>query len=202
MSISYPLSLPEVKSKVITLGIDFNSAISSNPYTFEQDIQEHSGDRWKLTVSLPPMARADAAKWFAFLLSLKGILGTFTAGDPLAASPLGSALGTPLVNGSNAAGSNTLNTKGWDVSETGVLKKGDYIQIGTHLHFVLNDVDSDGSGEATIDIVPRLRETKADDTVIVTEDTQAVFRLDDNSVTYTAGEDKYYQITFSAFEAL
>jgi hypothetical protein len=157
---------------------------------------------WVVDVSYPPMKREAAEEISCFLLKLGGQAGTFMLGDPLAQTPRGIATGTPKVSGGSNQGQ-TLLTKGWTISQTGILKKGDYLQIGNYLYKNLNDVNSDGSGNATLDIFPVLRETYADDTAIVVTGAQGIFRLTDNIVPiYNATEERLYEVGFTAIEAL
>ena len=85
--------------------------MSMSPFTYQQQAVAHAGQRWEVDVTLPAMNRADAEQWVAFLVSLRGRFGTFTLGDPVGASPRGSAGGTPLVNGASQIGG-TLNIDG------------------------------------------------------------------------------------------
>ncbi len=68
-------------------------------------------------------------------------------GDPVNTSPRGAATGTPLVKGASQTG-NTLTTDGWTTGVTGILKAGDWIQLGTGststLHKLQQAADSDG----------------------------------------------------------
>jgi hypothetical protein len=83
MALSYPLNTPtNIGIANITLSAENAVAISQSPFTFQQQIVAHPGQRWAASVSLPPMKRQDAEYWVAFLLSLKGQVGTFLLGDP------------------------------------------------------------------------------------------------------------------------
>jgi hypothetical protein len=181
--------------------------LSVSPFTGETQAQEWPGEMWQIDGTLPPMARADAEEWLSFLIALRGSSGTFYYGDPSVSAPRGVATGTPLVNGANAAGSKTLVTKGWTHSIAGILKKGDYLQIGSGTSqrlykVVYADVDSDGSGDATIDIFPRLREALADGDAITTSNCRGVFRLAVNAREWSISTAKHYGLTFKAIEAL
>lgn len=78
------------------------------------------------------MADAVAEDWIASLLALKGRQGTFLLGDSILKAPRGTALGTPVVSGAGQTG-DTLITSGWPVASNGLLKKGDWIQLGSGL---------------------------------------------------------------------
>lgn len=91
MAITYPLNTPtNLGIANITLSAENAVAISQSPFTFQQQVVAHPGQRWAASVSLPPMKRQDAEYWIAFLLSLKGQIGTFLLGDPNCVAPQGS----------------------------------------------------------------------------------------------------------------
>ena len=389
MTISYPLSTPtNIGIANITLSAENAVSISQSPFTYQQQVVAHPGQRWAASTSLPPMKRPDAEYWVAFLLSLKGQIGTFLLGDPncvnaqgsatarrniLAYSeqldnaywnvnggavtanaetapnttmtadtlventvntghyvgrniswvsgttytvsvyvkrPIGSArnfritipnaifggvsssaffdtstgavistdggvtattqsvgngwfrfsisktatstatddfrfflvLGTnnsnytgdgasslsfwgaqleigssptayqgvvasygPLVNGGSQVG-DTLVIDGCSPSVTGFLLPGDYIQLGssttTQLYKVLTQVDTDASGNATLDLWPNLRSSPADNSTIIVANTKGRFRLKDNVTQWGINEISSYGITFDCVEAL
>lgn len=202
MAISYPLSLPTNKSATrVTLSAMAAVNISKSPSSYAQQVQRFNGQLWLAEVTLPPMERADAEQWISFLLKLNGPEGTFLLGDPAAKTPRGTAAGTPLVNGAGQTG-NTLITDGWGTSQV-VLKQGDYIQIGQRLYKALGDVTSDGSGNATFDIWPRLRGATTDNASIITSNCVGLFRLADNNYQiHSANEAKIFSLSFSAMEAI
>jgi hypothetical protein len=203
MTISYPLTLPTSPGvKRVNLRQASAVAVSQNPYTLSAQIQKHAGQMWGADISLPMMTRAQAEAWFCFLLKLNGQEGTFLLGDPTAKNPRGVGMGTPLVNGGSQTGQ-TLNTKGWPISTTGLLLAGDFLSIGYRLYKALGDVSSDASGYATIDIWPRLRDIPADNQVISISDCKGLFRLADNgNPIFSASEDKLYDFSFSCVEAI
>ena len=202
MAISYPLSLPNVTS--------FSSArmtarsvvgVSRSPFTGAQQVQKHQGQWWEWEAHLVPMARASAEEWIAFMLSLNGQQGTFLLGDPLGATARGVASGTPLVKGASQTG-NSLITDGWTASQTGILKAGDYFQLGaasnSKLYKVLADANSDGSGDATFDIFPSINTAVADDTALTVSSAKGLFRLASNEMGFDLQQAQRYGIAFSA----
>lgn len=92
MAITYPLSLPtNIGIANITLSAENAVGISQSPFTYQQQVIQHQGQRWRASVTLPSMKRQDAESWLAFLLSLKGQVGTFLLGDPNGKTPQGRA---------------------------------------------------------------------------------------------------------------
>jgi hypothetical protein len=115
------------------------------------------------------------------------------------------ATGTPVINGASQTGSELI-TDGWTADTTGILKAGDYIQLGTgstaRLYKVLDDVDSDGSGNATFDIWPNLRSSPDDNATITVSNCKSVFRLTTNVTDISINQASIYGLTFGAVEAL
>lgn len=203
MAISYPLTIPSTPGfRVFNMLHDVGTAKASNPFTGQTQVQEYAKKKFLIEAQLPPMERSTAEAWRAFLAKLSGPKGTFLIGDPLAKQPRGVATGTPLVNGASQTGQ-SLITDGWTPSTTGILLAGDYIQIGQRLYVILIDADSDGSGNATLDIFPNLRESPADNETIYTINTTGLFRLSRATVTVSGtDEERVFDIGFSAEEAI
>lgn len=209
MAESYPLSLPTHTGIASLNWMGENRvAITESPFTMSQQVVKHAGQRWSGVLNLPSMKREDAELWNAFFLRLDGSYGTFIMGDPIAATPRGSAstaAGTPVVNGASQTG-HELDIDGLPSSATGYLKAGDYIQLGSgssaRLYKVLQDVDSNASGEATLNIWPDLRSSPSDNATVVVSDAKGVFRLSDNTVNWDISPNSFYTISFSFVEAL
>lgn len=209
MAISYPLSLPtNIGIANITLTAENAVAISQSPFTYSQQIIKHQGERWSASVSLPPMKRSDAEPWVSFLLSLKGQYGTFLLGDPNCKTPQGSAstvLGTPVVNGADQLGE-SLDIDGLPLSVSSYLKAGDYLQLGSGttstLHKVLVDVNTDGAGQATVELWPSIKTSPADNATVTLSNTVGKFRLSGNTQQWQINDISSYGITFDCVEAL
>lgn len=206
MAITYPVSFP-ASIGFANLNIRARTVVGVNasPFTGQQQVYRHQGQWWEAEVSLPPMKRADAEQAIAFLLKMNGQYGTFLLGDKANPSTRGVGTGTPLVNGASQTG-DELITDGWTVSTTGILKAGDWIQLGsgstTRLYKVLDDVNSDGSGNATINIFPNLRSSPDDDAAITVSNTQGLWRLVSNETEYSIDSMSIYGMTFACAEAL
>jgi len=209
MAESYPLALPTHTgiAQIRLLARDV-VGISTSPFNLKQQTFRHPGQRWEADITLPPMQRADAEQWAAFLLRLRGQYGTFLLGDPANATPRGTASatpGTPVVNGADQTG-DELDIDGLPTSETGYLKAGDYIQLGSGstatLHKVLEDVNTNASGEATLNLWPQVRTAPGDGATVVVSGAQGNFRLSSNETTWDINNATLYGITFGAVEAL
>jgi len=207
MAISYPLTVPNYTSfQSVSLVARNTVAISVSPYTQQQKIYQWRGQFWEVDVTLKPMKRADAESWNAFFLKLKGQVGTFyLSPDPNGRSVRGSAsssAGSPIVDGSLSANSSSVDITNATASATGYLLAGDYISINNQLLKVLNDVNTNGSGSATIDIFPNIRTALSGSDVVTVQNAQGVFRLASNEQSINIAENNIYQQGFTAVESI
>ena len=206
MAISYPLTLPSHTGMMnVTFRAVNQTAMTMSPFSFKQQIHNHLGERWEAEVQLPPMRRTDADQWIAFLLSLKGRSGTFLMGDPRGATARGTLGGTPLIKGADQTGS-TVTLDGCTASVAGWVKAGDYIQLGAAstatLHKVLQDANTNQSGEISIDIWPSIRSAPADNSTVVTANTVGNWRLNSGEQDWSVDGAAIYGITFACVESI
>ena len=189
MSITYPLDSPtQFGVSALSWGPMTNTARAKAPWTFEDIVQVFAGEMWVGELTIALQTEADGRALAAWITSLKGTRGTFKLGDPAALAPLGSAAdapGTPVINGAGQTG-NQLMISGLPAGAADYLLAGDMLQVGAfpisapvnaHLHMVLNDVDADGGGLATLDIYPTLRESPTNGSAVVLVNPQGVFAL-------------------------
>lgn len=203
MTITYPLDLPSAPSAPAEIRIFPMSAVavSRSPFTLREQVQVHQGQLWQAEVTLPRMDGDAAAAWQAWLLSLNGREGTFRMGDPGRRVPRGLGTGSPQIDGAGQSG-NTVQIDGFTPSKAGILLAGDYIQIGDRLHMVLEDANSDSSGEVTLSIWPRLREEPVNNSPVIVNNPTGLWRLATNEMPWTTRPPVRVSITFSAVEAL
>jgi len=161
---------------------------------------ERPGARWHVSLRFNTLSEDNARTLIAFLVSLRGRANRFTLHDHALPSPRGVATGTPLVNGSGQTGG-SLNTDGWTVSTTGILKAGDWIGFGSELHMLRADADSDASGNATLLIEPPIRTSPADNATITVSKPTATFMLVDDKQTWSVRPAMIYGLTINAVEA-
>ena len=202
---SYPLTLPTVTGvRTQNWGLRKTVSITQSPFTAQQQVYEHDGQQWKATFSLPPMLKDSASVWLSFLLSLRGVRGTFKIGDQDRKTIQGVATGTIRVNGASQVG-NSIDLDGFANSTNNVFKAGDYIQINSYLYMIIEDANSNGSGEANVKIEPSLRsgiETINDDTTVIYTNTTTIMRLDTNFTSWNTDAVSKYGISFACSEAL
>jgi hypothetical protein len=185
--------------------VNLEWALQSNTQTFTSPLNgtmqtlELPGARWRASFTYQNLSEADAAKLQAFLVSLRGQAGRFYLYNFARPKPNGVGTGTPLVNGANQSGA-SLVTDGWTASQTGILKAGDFIGVNGELKMVTADVNSDGSGNATLSIEPPLRASPADNSAITVTMPTTTFVLSDTTSKWVTRAPIITDITIDAIE--
>lgn len=196
MAISYPLSAPTtIGIEQITFRTKNAIATSESPFSYKQQVYQHSGARWEADVSIPATRRDLAQSWVAMLVGLRGQSGTFLLGDPDHTTQTGTATAM-TVTGSLGDSTITVN------SLNGTLKAGDHFQLGSgnnaRLHMVLLDK---ASGAGDLEIWPPLRANYSSASATLSEP-KGVFRLANNITEWSVNSSSAYGISFSAVEDL
>lgn len=116
-----------------------------------------------------------------------------------------SVLNTIVVNGDNQTG-NCLDVTGFPPSTTDVLQINTFFQLGTgsstKLYQVLDNIDSDASGNATLPIFPKLRESPANNEALILENPKGLFRLNVDRTEYPSNNNCLFSISFTAIEVV
>jgi len=202
MAVVYPLAVPDHKFASMSMRLRRANAMTESTFTLQQQIYQYTGAVWEAEIVLPPMTRANAKKWEAFILALRGMRGTFIMGNPLHDAAEGTATGIQL-NGSGTIRSTDISITG---TPGGTLKAGDVFQIGTgldsHIHVVVQDVTLNGSGEGSIDVEPPLRTTYANDTSLDFTLPKGVWRLASNDIGWNIDQASIYGFTIPCIEAI
>ena len=205
-AIAYPITHPTTPA-FVSCGFIARSVVaqSISPFSLVTQEQEHDGQALEMAMQLPPMKRAQAEEWVAFLLRLHGKRGTFYMTPPGGGTPRGSILGTPMVSGPSQTG-DVLVVDGWTPSATGVLLAGDWIQLGTgatsRVHKVLENADASAGGVTSLRLWPSLRESPGNNSAVVVTNPVGVFKLLSNDAQWDVGLAQVYGISLAAREDL
>lgn len=140
--------------------LDFGGLVTPELGGIQQRVNR-LGNRWALTVQLPPMRMDDVARaWIADLNAglTEGVIARFPQVDFAVGSP-----GAPLVNGASQTGS-TLNADGFSPGYTA--KKGQFFNAvvsgRNYLYQMKTAGTANGSGVLPLSILPMLRASPAD----------------------------------------
>jgi hypothetical protein len=151
------------------------------PFTGVPHSFDYGGGSWVFEVSLIPMKSNtnEAGQWLAWFRAQKNGYGTFAFGDPQRTTALGTATGSPLVNGSGqSVGSTSLVTDGWTNNISNIMRRGDYFALESNLYMVTEDANSGAStGPATLTIWPPLRKSPADNAALTVSSPTGIFKM-------------------------
>lgn len=147
----------------------------------------------------------DASTWF-----LAGGVwqnsGVWDDGQDWGGDPATLAFGSPVVAAEAQSGASAVVISGVAADTQGILLPGDYIQLGAAgtatLHKVLLPVNSDSSGNATIEIWPSLRRTVAQNEAVIYTNPVGRFRLKSSAQDWQINVARIYTIAFDAVEAI
>ncbi len=208
MIVNTALEMPYAKFASIQIRETNRAAISESAFTGSVQIQKFEAEYWSGTFRFPKLERVNGEIVSAFLSKLRGPEGTFLLPDTSNPLPRGTAatvISSPVLEGSGQIGA-TVSVRNAPVSETGWLLEGDMIQIGTgnsaHLYKVLDQVDSDGSGLASINIWPTIRQPNVDGDPITTTDPKGLFFLNETTRERLLTPPFRYDITLECREVL
>lgn len=184
MAITYPLSVPGAigESEANLKKYDAVGEVIS-PFAGSAQQQQWQDQHWELDLVWPEMTWPQAAALDAFMGALHGKYGSFVWSPPQAVHPLGSGSGSPVVI-SGAAGAALITTAGWTPSSAGVLLPGDFLGVVVtatlprlYQYVGQGPLNSDGSGHASIDIFPSLREAMPAGQAVIINGPAGTFRL-------------------------
>lgn len=198
---SYPLSFPAGLAPArATFRLSRSQAVAVSPFTFSRQVQSWGGRRWEAEITMPPLGnRAKAAALKAWLVSLRGLQGTFLLGEPGYPGPRGTATAA-VVNGAGQAGY-TLAVAGMAAGAT--LLAGDYVELPGHrLHMVVEDAAANGAGAAVLSLDPPLRASPADGAALILMAPRGVWSLASPSVAWDLSPPYRHEFTFAAVEEL
>ncbi len=184
--------------------------ISTTQTTFVSDAmngrrqtRQIQDQRWQITASFPPMLRAKFNEVFAFVVSQRGVKGTFTFTPPIIDDALGTETGSVLVNGAHAVGDTTIAMDGFAGDGAGRFKAGDFIKFASHdkVYMVVSDVTS-SSNAATVTIEPPLTTALANDSAVTYDSVPFTVALVNDIQTIALGGDGFYRFEVDMIEVI
>lgn len=138
------------------------SFLSEGEATGKEYSREVGRHIWRLRLSFPEFDKDQWGELFGFLLAHNGSEGSFFYAPPDLATPRGTATGSPVVDGGSQTGG-SLDVTGCTADQAAFLKAGDVFTIAGDfkVYMVTADAASNGSGEATLSIIPDLQASPA-----------------------------------------
>mgnify|MGYP000083941907 CR=1 FL=1 len=142
------------------------------------------GAQWSCAFTYNDLDETDSALLEAVLLALEGRAGRIALWNWQRESPRGVGGGTPLVRGGSQVGG-SLDVDGAPLSTTAWLRAGDYVGVNGELKMLTANVDTNGSGQATLAFKPNLRSAPADNAPLTLTRPTATFMLADDTVSWS-----------------
>lgn len=154
------------------------------------------GQKFRMTLTYPPMTRAEFAPIKAFLMKQRSRLNTFTVIPPTISDAQGTAAGTPT--GTASAGDTSITLGG---TGTGTLKAGDYIKFANHdkVYIVVEDQSDISTGTLTIE--PPLR-SAVSSTDIIYDNVPFTVRQTNDVQEFSIGTTNLFQYELDVLESL
>lgn len=200
------LSLPTIHAAELKWALATNTQTFSSPLSNATQTAELPGARWTASVTFRNRQAPEHRAWMAKLAQLRGSSGRCYLSPSFAYPLMGVGGGTPLVNGGSQTGT-SLIVDGCPNSVTGWLKVGDYFSFDNglgqrELKIVTADVNTDGSGNATITFEPPIRSAPVDNATIEINAPSAVMRLvDDSQAAWTISAPNFGAATIQFIES-
>ncbi|MEK7952792.1 hypothetical protein [Luteolibacter soli] len=174
-----PIDIPEELLNAITISwkMESNHGLAESPFSGQAQAQRGQLERWSFVMKVRRLNRREAQVAEGFFLMLEAPFGLFRMPDPARRKPLGKATGNPILTAAATPGDRTISVSGFTPNVPGILKAGDWVQVGDQLSKVRADVNSSATGTATISLWPKIMRTVPDETPLIVRDAIGVFRF-------------------------
>lgn len=153
-----------------------NSQTFISVFTGSAQTVRFPGSRWKCVLSFNNLTDEKSRLLEVILAQLDGESGRVKISNWLRPGLIGK--GSPIISEANQTGT-MLQTKGW-ISNSIILRKGDYITVSNELKIITENVISDNDGNANIPISPMLRNSPSINEKIETVKPFGIFKLTSN----------------------
>jgi hypothetical protein len=191
---------PDIRPSSQVWRMESNTAIFRSPLNNSISTQDRDGEAWLVQIAYADIEGDRRADLLAFLFRLNGSQHRFRMHD-FSYARRGAGGGTPLVNGAGQTGK-SLVVDGGPASQTDWLKAGDQIEVGSLLHSVDADVNTDGGGNATILVSPRIFIAPNNNDAVEIDKPRNSFALNVNTIQVSTRSPTISQIAFSGVSAL
>jgi len=180
------------------------NTIVSTTTSGRRQARQIDGQRFRMTISFPPMSRAEFAPINAFIMKQRSQLESFTYSPPTVSTTLGVATGVIRNDGIISAGATSCTIDGMANSTTGVFKAGDYFRFTgqTKVYMIVADVSSNGSGSGTLTFEPPLITAVADNTILIYSSVDFTLGLVADVQEFNIGTENLFQYQLDVIEVL
>lgn len=199
---TYPLAFPVdpgiEEAKIILIR---KTNVAQSIFTGAEQRSENPFHLWSVSGKIPIIdgATAAARDWRAFVIELRGQVGTFNLPVPGITGPSTNYSGSQgLVNGSSLLG-DSIPTDGW-TPNTSILNRGDFFMIGGELKMSMINTSSNGSGEATLIFEPAIVFSPDNNSNVVLDDPFITMRMTTDTTSWNLSNPVIHAFSFEAVE--
>jgi len=175
-----------------------NTDVFISPITKAIQSVDRGGEHLLVTMTYNNLKTADRALLVGFVAKLNGQQHRVTL-PFLAVDNQGLFGGTPLVAGASQTG-NTLDIDGCSNSITGWIRAGDVFSVGGEVKIATDDVNSDGSGLATLAFSPRIRTSPDNNAAVETTAPGGTFIMVDSGQSWNYKPGSFSDIVLQFVE--
>lgn len=193
-------SYPSIRPSSQSWALRNFTAVHQSPLNASISTQDRDGEHWIVDMAYADLFGSNRRALEAFLFKLNGSQHRFTMQD-FSYVRAGAGGGTPLVNGASQTGKN-LVIDGGPNSQSGWLLAGDKISVAGLLHSVDADVNTDGTGNATIIVSPRIFAAPTNNDPVEIDTPTSSFVLVVDSLAVSTRPPDIAQIGFQAMSSL
>lgn len=175
--------------------------VAQSIFTGAEQRSENPFHLWTISGTIPVIDGDDAAArdWRAFILELRGQVGTFNLPVPGITGPSTNYSGTAgVVKGASQLGDSVI-TDGWTAS-TPLLNRGDFFMIGGELKMCMANISTSGIGEATIVFEPAIVSSPADNSIVVLNNPFVTMRMATDTLSWNLTSPVLHSFNFEAVE--
>lgn len=191
---------PDIRPTTQTWRMESNTAIFRSPLNNSISTQDRDGESWLIQLAWADIEGDRRQDLLAFLFRLNGAQHRFRIHD-FSYDRRGVGGGTPLVQGASQTGKN-LVIDGAPNGITDWLRAGDQIEVAGLLHSVDADVDTDGGGNATIIVSPRIFVSPNNNDAVEIDKPRNTFALNVNTIQVATRAPAISQIAFSGVSTI
>lgn len=179
---------------------------NSTVYTLsgKRSTKQFAGQYFGFTVTMPLMTQAQFQEYHAFLVKQKGSFDTFDIEYPLNNQGADKAKTTVATRAVASTGATAVQVDGFSNNQDDALKAGDLIKFSGHnkVYMVTADVNSNGTGQSTINIEPPLQADLADNEAVDVNKPTFKVALVQDDILYQTDASGLFTLSFEVREIL
>ncbi len=171
------IDMPNVVPSKSAWNMQFASKADFNPYSKVEQVWDEPGDKWIVKLSFKNLPHLQGRELRGALMALRGQVNKLRVKD-WAHGNVGSWSGVPKVKGAEQVGL-ILTIDGMTANST-IGYVGDRFQLGTRVHELTQDAQTNSLGAVTLKFVPEIINPPTDNEPLIMLEPSGLFILKDS----------------------